>query len=97
VSRDPARDGADGLSTGREELALYARERAGWVASGLGGRWVAISGAESFGFFTAQSEAYAQSVRHFAQRTFVLMEVRTSARSTSDLLPFSKSKPPGEG
>lgn len=76
-----------------EELATYARQRDGWMRAGLQGRWVTLCGPETFGFFLTQSEAYAKSLVHFADRTFVLMQVRPSGKGSSDLLPLRAASP----
>jgi hypothetical protein len=76
-------------ATATEELASYVRQRDGWLRAGLAGRWVALCGRETFGFFLTQSEAYAKASEHFQDHTFVLMQVRAAARP-SDLLPLNQ-------
>ena len=76
-----------------EELASFVRQRAGWLDAGLGGRWVALCGTETFGFFLTQSEAYAKALVHFADRTFVLMELRPLPQGSPDLLPQRLERP----
>jgi hypothetical protein len=60
----------------RDEIALFNRSRAEWIAVGKSGAWVAIKGRRIVSFFRDMAEAYAAGLREFGEGPFLVREIK---------------------
>jgi|GEM_PF-4015490 len=58
------------------ELAYFNRHRAGWIAGGHLGEWVAVKGEDLLGFFPDLSPAYLAGAERFGPGPFLVKRVQ---------------------